>query len=125
MVHILVVEDQILIALLFQSVLEGAGHRVTVAADGLEALDADDADPADLLVTDCRMPRMGGLELIRRMRSRRPGLPVILVSGGEEGDPHPAADGRTVLLDKPVSPRHLIEAVADLRGCTGTVKRPP
>lgn len=116
MAHILVVEDQSLIALLFQSVLEGAGYRVTVAADGLDALEADTADPADLLVTDCRMPRMGGLELVCRMRSRRPDLPVILVSGGETDDPHPASDGATVLLDKPVSPRHLIEAVADLLG---------
>lgn len=114
MAHILVVEDQTLVALLFQSVLEGAGHRVTVAADGVEALQADAADPAELLVTDHNMPRMGGEELVRQLRERRPGLPVILVSGSDGQNLGLKADAKTALMDKPVSPRHLIEVLAEL-----------
>jgi CheY-like chemotaxis protein len=79
--HILLAEDEVLIALMFQDALEVEGHRVSVAHDGIEALEVDEQDPAEVLVTDLAMPRMGGRELLERLRERRPGLPALVVSG--------------------------------------------
>ncbi|AWK86649.1 response regulator [Azospirillum thermophilum] len=108
------VEDEALVAMLFQTALEGEGHRVTLAGDGVEALEADDSDPADAVVTDMNMPRMNGKELVTRIRQRRPGLPVILISGyAAQGGPL-ASDASTVVLSKPISPRLLARTLSSL-----------
>jgi CheY-like chemotaxis protein len=118
--HILLAEDEVLIALMFQDALEVEGHRVSVAHDGIEALEVDEQDPAEVLVTDLAMPRMGGRELLERLRERRPGLPALVVSGypGE----FEIADEMTVLLPKPVSPKVLTKRLTQLLEDCGTVK---
>lgn len=113
----LLVEDEMLVADLFRSVLEDAGHRVTVVNNGLAALAADAVERADVLVTDLRMPHMGGSELVARLRERTPDLPVVVLSGytgdaGVLGGGAPA--GATILLSKPVSPRMFAREVAEL-----------
>ncbi len=118
--HILLAEDEVLIALMFQDALEVEGHRVSVAHDGIEALEVDEHDPAEVLVTDLAMPRMGGRELLERLRERRPGLPALVVSGypGE----FEIATEMTVLLPKPVSPKVLTKRLTQLLEYRGTVK---
>jgi CheY-like chemotaxis protein len=118
--HILLAEDEVLIALMFQDALEVEGHRVSVAHDGIEALEVDEQDPAEVLVTDLAMPRMGGRELLERLRERRPGLPALVVSGypGE----FEIATEMTVLLPKPVSPKVLTKRLTQLLEDCGTVK---
>ena len=120
MAHILLAEDEVLIALMFQDALEVEGHRVSVAHDGIEALEVDEQDPAEVLVTDLAMPRMGGRELLERLRERRPGLPALVVSGypGE----FEIATEMTVLLPKPVSPKVLTKRLTQLLEDRGTVK---
>lgn len=120
MAHILLAEDEVLIALMFQDALEVEGHRVSVAHDGIEALEVDEQDPAEVLVTDLSMPRMGGRELLERLRERRPGLPALVVSGypGE----FEIATEMTVLLPKPVSPKVLTKRLNQLLEDRGTVK---
>jgi CheY-like chemotaxis protein len=66
--HIMVVEDEQLTALLLRSVLEHRGFRVTCAFNGAEALKHFAADPADLVVTDLKMPGMSGYDLIVALR---------------------------------------------------------
>jgi CheY-like chemotaxis protein len=118
--HILLAEDEVLIALMFQDALEVEGHRVSVAHDGIEALEVDEQDPAEVLVTDLAMPRMGGRELLERLRERRPDLPALVVSGypGE----FELATEMTVLLPKPVSPKVLTKRLNQLLEDRGTVK---
>jgi CheY-like chemotaxis protein len=118
--HILLAEDEVLIALMFQDALEVEGHRVSVAHDGIEALEVDEQDPAEILVTDLSMPRMGGRELLERLRERRPDLPALVVSGypGE----FEIATEMTVLLPKPVSPKVLTKRLNQLLEDRGTVK---
>ena len=82
--HALVVDDEILVALTLQGFLEACGFRVSIATNGAQALRHDELDPADLLLTDIRMPLMDGPELIRRIRERQPTLPVIVVSAETE-----------------------------------------
>jgi len=62
-------------------VLEELGYRITTAASGADALDQFHRQAFDLVVTDFKMPRMDGVELIARLRKQAPGLPIILISG--------------------------------------------
>ena len=56
--HVLVAEDEALAALGMQLMLTRWGYRVTLAKDGLHAIECEEQDPSvDLLVTDLRMPR--------------------------------------------------------------------
>lgn len=89
MPHVLIAEDETLVALAMAFILESEGYRVTVACNGVEAVEADVDDPADILITDMRMPVMDGAALIRAIRERRPDLPIIVVSGFSEHLPRP------------------------------------
>ena len=77
--RVLLAEDEALVALALADCLEAEGHEVAVAGDGAAALAmARGLDPLDLLVTDLRMPRLGGEGLIRALWAERPGLPVLV-----------------------------------------------
>ncbi|QJE73327.1 response regulator [Aerophototrophica crusticola] len=86
--HVIVAEDEALVAMMFEAALSQAGYRVSLARDGQEALELLDQDPADAVVTDLRMPRMDGRDLILRLRARDPGLPILVVTGyqGDAGN---------------------------------------
>ena len=79
--RILVVEDETEIRQLSAEVLARAGFAVDAAEDGIAAWEALHAKDYHLLITDHDMPRLSGLELVKRMRSARMALPVILASG--------------------------------------------
>jgi two-component system, OmpR family, response regulator ChvI len=74
--------------------LEGEGYRVQTYTDGAQALDGLRANPPDLAIFDIKMPRMDGMELLRRLRQKSD-LPVIfLTSKDEEIDELRPQDGR-------------------------------
>lgn len=79
--RILLVDDNVNGLNARRSVLEELGYRVNTASSGAEALEQFDANKFDLVITDYKMPRMDGLELIGRLRKRSPELPIILASG--------------------------------------------
>ena len=60
--------------------LQQAGYEVAAAGSGAEALEALASAPADLVITDLRMPGMSGLDLLRRVRAEYPEAIVILVT---------------------------------------------
>ena len=64
-----------------KTVLEELGHRISTASSAADALDQFMPSKFDLVVTDYKMPRMNGIELIARLRELVPDLPVILISG--------------------------------------------
>ncbi|MSV36333.1 MAG: response regulator [Bryobacterales bacterium] len=64
-----------------RSVLEELGHRITTATSGGDALELFSTHKFDLVVTDYKMPKMDGLDLIIRLRKQLPDLPIILISG--------------------------------------------
>jgi CheY-like chemotaxis protein len=64
-----------------KTVLEDLGHHTVLASSGVEALELFAAQKFSLVVTDYKMPRMDGLELISRIRKQSPNMPVILISG--------------------------------------------
>ena len=64
-----------------KSVLAELGYQVRTARNGEEALERFSEESFHLVVTDYRMPKMNGAELIRRLRRDRPGVPIVLLSG--------------------------------------------
>jgi len=81
--HILLVEDEELVADVLARGLRSLGFPVTVAPDGRKALDVFCASPEtfDVVITDQIMPHMSGVRLARELRAVRKDLPVILVTG--------------------------------------------
>jgi DNA-binding NtrC family response regulator len=85
-------------------VFEEAGCRARYAHDGQDALATLLDSPADLVITELRMPRMGGLELLRKIRAFSPRIAVVVVTAfGEWGTYVDAMDSGAVdYLTKPV-----------------------
>lgn len=82
---VLLVEDDNAVRPLLQSALEDFGYHVHVAADSQRALElAADLDSLDLLLTDVGLPGLNGRQLAEMLQQRRPGLPVVLITGYAE-----------------------------------------
>ena len=81
--QILLVDDDQILLELGSAALRRAGFHVDVATDGQNALDLLSHLAHDLVITDLEMPRIGGLELIKRIRSNvaTENLPVIVITG--------------------------------------------
>ncbi len=79
--QILLVDDNTQGLCARKSVLEELGYRITIASSAHEALEQFARQKFDLLITDYKMPRMNGLELIAHIRKQQPSIPVILLSG--------------------------------------------
>ena len=77
----MLVEDDEIILSVYSSFLKEQGMEVVTALNGLDALEILRRDEFDLLITDVAMPKMSGIELIRRSREFQPNLPSIIVSG--------------------------------------------
>jgi CheY-like chemotaxis protein len=85
MAHILIADDDPIIADLLVRILIRCGHTTAVAGDGLAALCCLEQRPCDLLITDLEMPRFAGAALVR-MLAARPQRPRILVASGSAID---------------------------------------
>ena len=93
--RLLVVDDEAAIREVTSAMLAEQGYEILTAEDGLQALELLPQFRPHLVVTDLRMPRMTGFELLKIIRERFPRLPVIAVSGefsGDELPPNVAAD---------------------------------
>jgi PAS domain S-box-containing protein len=109
---VLLVEDKEAVRVLTARILEDGGYSVRGAADGGEALRLYDAS-VDVLVSDVVMPGISGQEVADELRARRPGLPVVFVSGYTED--HVVEDARragaTAFVEKPFGAQELLAAV--------------
>ncbi len=79
--RILLVDDNKFGLLARKALLEEQGYKVTTAMEGLEALERFTETPYDIVITDYKMPRMNGLELIGHIRQLAPTTPIVLISG--------------------------------------------
>ena len=112
---LLIVDDEPEIRAEMAEYLEGKGYRVEPAADGLEALDKFRDIAPDAVITDLKMPRCDGFELIRRLRIAHPNLPIVAVAGtySHEDIDRAGALGAQVIMRKPIK---LFELAEKLRG---------
>src|SRR5215472_11046503 len=79
--HILIVDDNRDGLLVRRALLEEIGYRVQIAVNGEEGLKCFESHNHDVVVTDYKMPRMNGVELIQRLRNVNPNVRVVLLSG--------------------------------------------
>ena len=113
---ILVVEDEDALATLLQYNLEKEGYRITLAADGEEALTLASEQTPDLVVLDWMLPKVSGIEVCRRLRARGEtrNTPIIMLTArGEESDRVRGLD--TGADDYVVKPISMTELAARIR----------
>jgi len=114
---VLVVEDEVKVRELDRLILEGAGYRVLLAADGHEGVEEfkRKADEIDLVLLDMTMPKMSGVEALAEIRRTRPDVIVVLTSGYAEEDISGSFEdtGRVLFLQKPYRASHLIGKVSE------------
>lgn len=114
---ILLVEDEEAVRQVTERLLVKAGYRVLAAATPAQARSLFEAhrDQIALLVSDVLMPEMQGPDLANLLLARRPGLPVLFLSGYNDAMPAAAAStGRVAFLAKPFSAAALTSAIESL-----------
>ena len=117
MKSVLVVDDFGTVRMLQRQALAEIGvSDVSEAADGVEAVEAIKAKRFDLVITDWNMPRLGGLDLLRAIRSASKTLPVLMVTSKDRRDEvQQAADhGVSGYIVKPFDRGHYQTTVARL-----------
>lgn len=117
--RVLVVEDSLTVREVERQMLTRAGYQVDVAVDGLDGWNALQREHYDLVLSDVDMPRMNGLELVRRIRADRrlSHLPIVMVSYKDREEDRLAGleAGATAYLTKGAfHDRTLLDTVADL-----------
>jgi two-component system cell cycle sensor histidine kinase/response regulator CckA len=121
---ILVVEDEEGVREVAERMLQEIGFQTIGAEDGRQALDLMDraGDSVTAVLLDLSMPRMGGAETLRRLRERRPELPVLMMSGYTEESGAPqfenSGPGATAFLQKPFLAEELISVLRRLAEVT-------
>ena len=113
----LVVDDNSDLAENLAEILRADGAEAAVATRGDEALALVRTTRFDALVTDMRMPAMGGAELVSAVRRIDPGLPVVVVTGHTETEALAAArrEGLLAVLEKPIPLPRLLQLLAAAR----------
>ena len=126
--RILVVEDEKRIADFLSRGLQGAGYAVDVAQDGSTALQFTHDTDYDLVILDIMLPDMDGLKVLERIRSRRAGPPVLILSARGAVDDrvrptvaHPVCHQFPQVVKSPVG--HHAPAVASGRDAGGQLRR--
>jgi len=115
---VLVIDDDSAVRELLSAMLTGAGYEVRTASDGDAGVREIEAQPVRLVITDLVMPEREGLEMLKTVRERFPGVPVIAISGAFDGEFLKAAAllGAGATLLKPVAADRLLPAVKELIG---------
>jgi chemosensory pili system protein ChpA (sensor histidine kinase/response regulator) len=123
---IVLADDSISVRKFVGRMLEKAGYRVKLAADGLEALEIASQSRCDLLITDLEMPRTNGYELMSHLRQQpeTKKIPVLVVTSraGAKHRERAIKEGASSFLVKPVQEEQLLAVVAELVGTAGEKK---
>ena len=120
MANITLVDDDENIVASVSLALESHGHKVTAYHDGASGLAALEGTPPDLAILDVKMPRMDGMEVLRRLRQTSQVPVIMLTSKDEEIDEILGFNlGADDYIHKPFSQRLLIERVKALLRRTG------
>jgi len=116
--HILLVDDEPNVRKVLGALLEQAGFGVFQAETAEEALDLVRAQDPDLILTDLKMPGMDGLQLLERIRSTFPEIPVVLLTahGTVEAAVEAMKQGAHDFLTKPFSPKKLVARIHEILG---------
>lgn len=120
--RVLVCDDEPHITCTISLRLRKAGFEVETAEHGQAALELIERSPPDLLISDCQMPVMDGLELCRRIRDdyRFAHMPIVLLTAKAYELPTKVLQRDldiSAVVSKPFSPRDMLQLVRVLTGC--------
>jgi DNA-binding response OmpR family regulator len=115
-VRVLVVEDEPSLREGIADLLRGDGHTVTAVGDGVAGVETGLGELFELVVLDLMLPRLDGIEVCRRLRSARPGLPILMLTarGSEDDKVRGLGEGADDYVTKPFSARELLARVRAL-----------
>ena len=120
MTRVLIADDSETILLLMRTRLEMEGYEVITAADGEAAMEMLQPSPPkelpDVILLDAMMPRLSGLDVLRRLREAGVETPVLIVSAHreEEGLGDPTVLGADGCVSKPIDFDDLLARIAEL-----------
>lgn len=113
--RICIIDDNALLANALTFGLEDRGHQVMCARTGADGLAAIEAADYDVAVIDWQMPGLRGDAVAERVRALRPGVAILLMSGGSVRDDIETVLGRRDIVDhyieKPFTPSQLLSAI--------------
>ncbi|MCK5784429.1 MAG: response regulator [Desulfobacterales bacterium] len=124
--RILVVDDEPDVRKFIAACVEDAGFNVDTAKDGEDALEKIKADPPDLMTLDMVMPKISGIQVLRRLRKNKEWaeIPVIVITahasdemGSEDIKQFTAftsGQGPKHVLEKPITPASLVKAICKI-----------
>lgn len=115
--EILLVDDEASLGNFMAELVSHQGYKAQLITDSVEAftLFQNEPDRFSMLITDQTMPRMTGIELIKKLKEIRPELPVILCSGNiDRVNVSEATDMKIALFEKPISGQQLLLKIAEL-----------
>lgn len=116
--HVLIVEDDIPLQRLFQTVLKREGYMVTVASDGQEAYQSLEVIAPELIILDMNLPHISGFEIIRHIREQDSlqDSKIIIVTANTTVPQTKEAELADEILIKPIRVADLRDIVANLGG---------
>lgn len=97
-VSILVVDDESMMRDLLQRILSRDGYRVVCAEDGQDALEVLERETVDIIISDLKMPRMNGFELLKVVKEKYPRVAVIMMTA--YGDTYTVKDALLLGADE-------------------------
>jgi DNA-binding NtrC family response regulator len=111
--HILIVEDEILVAWTLENVLKKSGYHVTIVHTAEKALELLRSAVYNLIITDFKLPKINGFEMASAIRSSSFPLPIIMISTGQDLDLQPANQHNIItrFIEKPFDIGDVLNAV--------------
>jgi len=122
--RVLLADDELPVRAFIAKVLQREGFEILEAVDGLDALGLlqQMRGDVDVLVTDVKMPRMNGVELVEKARSEFPGIAVVYISGEQLKDRLHNPSRRVIFLQKPFRPQAMLDAIRAVTADSGAVR---
>lgn len=112
MARVLIVEDESDLRMLYQLTLRTSGHEIIDAESGAKALEVLSQEEIDAVVLDLGLPDIGGLQLMTKIRSRQPYLPIIINSGCDQFREDSLSSGAAAFVVKASGHEELKRALA-------------
>lgn len=114
--RILIVEDEMALREGLRDLMVGDGHDVETASDGIAAVELGIRKPFDLVLLDLMLPKLGGMEVCRRLRAARPGMSILMLTarGAEDDKVAGLGEGADDYVTKPFAARELLARVQAL-----------
>ena len=118
--RVLVIDDEQVVLDSVKQILTDANYDVDVAPSGREGLDWAIERKYDIILTDIRMPDVGGMRVLRDVKRVHPELPVAMITGyaSIESSVQAMKLGAADYIEKPFEPEDLVKAVASALGAT-------